>query len=49
MKKLPDILLIISSVVISFGAWMIYIPAGIIIAGLFICFFSYSIEKAVKK
>jgi hypothetical protein len=46
--KISDILLIIGSLSVCTGVFMIYIPAAIILSGLFICLFSYSIYKAGK-
>jgi hypothetical protein len=43
-----DILFIIGAIAICGGVAMIYIPAAIIILGLFVVLFSFSIHKAGK-
>jgi hypothetical protein len=48
MKILPDIIAVIGAVIICFGVSLIYVPAAVILAGLFICLISFSLFKAGK-
>lgn len=34
MKHIPDVFLIAGAVSISYGAWLVYEPAGYIVAGM---------------
>lgn len=48
MKILSDMLLIIGIMAVCLGVGMIYIPASIILCGLFLVYISYAIHKAGK-
>ena len=48
MKITSDIFLIIGTIVICYGVSTISIAVSIILAGLFIVFFSFAIHKAGK-
>lgn len=49
MSYLPDILLVAGAGLVSFGAWLVYAPAGFVVAGCFALGFGYMLAKSAAK
>ncbi len=48
MKVLTDILFVIGALITCYGVSLIYFPAAVIMAGLFLFLISFSLFKVIK-
>ncbi len=48
MKHIPDVLLIAGAACLSYGAWLVYEPAGFVVGGLLLTAAGIVTSKASK-